>query len=73
VTHIWQPVFKLDKIGKRYRKTPAQLALNWLIRKDTVIAIPKASKKEHIEENCGAMGWRLSEKDYRIILNCFER
>lgn len=63
----------LNEIGKEYGKTPAQLALNWLIRKDIVIAIPKASKKEHIEENCGAMGWRLSDKDYERILNCFKR
>jgi len=57
----------LIEIGRKYSKTAAQVALNWLISKDMVIAIPKAIRIEHIEENAGAMGWRLSEEDIRYI------
>ncbi len=57
----------LSKIGSRYGKTAVQVALNWLIYREPVIAIPKAEKKEHIRENAGAMGWRLSEEDYMLI------
>ncbi|MCD6515013.1 MAG: aldo/keto reductase [Candidatus Odinarchaeota archaeon] len=57
----------LIEIGKKYGKTATQVALNWLISKDMVIAIPKAIRIEHIEENAGAMGWRLSEEDIRYI------
>jgi len=57
----------LIEIGRKYGKTAAQVALNWLISKDMVIAIPKAIRIEHIEENAGAMGWRLSEEDIRYI------
>jgi len=57
----------LIEIGRKYGKTAAQVALNWLISKDMVIAIPKAVRIEHIEENAGAMGWRLSEEDIRYI------
>lgn len=60
----------LAEIGKRYGKTAAQVALNWLIWKENVVAIPKATNKEHIKENFGAMGWRLSKEDYEKALEC---
>ena len=36
------------------------MALNWLIAKEPVVAIPKASERGHVEENAGASGWKLS-------------
>ena len=54
----------LAEIAQRYGKTPTQVALNWVIWRPNVITIPKAVKKEHLEENAGAAGWRLSEEDY---------
>lgn len=53
----------LDEISKKYKKTPAQTALNWLISKERVVAIPKAAKISHIDENAGAVGWNLSKED----------
>ena len=47
-----------------------QVALNWLIWKENVVAIPKATNKDHIKENFGAMGWRLSEEEYEAALRC---
>lgn len=61
----------LREIGKKYRKTAAQVALNWLIAKENVIAIPKAVKVEHLKENAGTMGWRLSENDIESISSYF--
>lgn len=58
---------KLGEIGAKYGKTAAQTALNWVIWKPNVITIPKALKKEHIQENAGAAGWRLTEEDYEIL------
>ncbi|AEH23774.1 aldo/keto reductase [Pyrococcus yayanosii] len=60
----------LAKIGRRYGKTASQVALNYLIWEENVIAIPKASRKGHIEENAGAMGWRLSEEDREKAKRC---
>lgn len=58
----------LANIGKKYNKTATQVALNWYITgKNSLIPIVKASKIPHIEENAGAMGWRLSEEDWRAI------
>jgi len=53
----------LDELAEKYGKTQAQMALNWLISKPSIIAIPKAAKIEHVKENVGAVGWRLSAED----------
>ncbi|AAL82084.1 aldo/keto reductase [Pyrococcus furiosus DSM 3638] len=60
----------LAKIGEKYGKTAAQVALNYLIWEENVVAIPKASNKEHLKENFGAMGWRLSEEDREMARRC---
>ena len=38
---------------------PAQLALAWLLQRDGVIAIPKASTRAHLEENFSALQCQL--------------
>lgn len=57
----------LKEIGLKYGKTAAQVALNWLIGKDSVVAIPKAIKIEHLKENAESTGWRLSKEDIAQI------
>ena len=57
----------LNEIGKKYGKIAAQVAINWLIAEEGVIAIPKAVKIEHLEQNAGAAGWRLSDEDIESI------
>lgn len=52
----------LDAMAKKYKKTVAQIALNWIITKN-IATIVKATKPEHIKENLGALGWRLSLED----------
>ena len=61
----------LREIGKKYGKTPAQVALNWLISKEPVIAIPKAVNLGHLEENTGATGWVLAQEDLESISTHF--
>lgn len=58
-----QGIAMLDETAAKYGKTPAQAALNWLISKEPVVAIPKASKREHMLDNLGALGWKMSEED----------
>jgi diketogulonate reductase-like aldo/keto reductase len=36
------------------------VALNWCTAHPEVIVIPKSNRRERVEENCGASGWRLS-------------
>ena len=54
---------KLDAVCRRNSKTPAQVALNWLVSKPGVFAIPRASRPSHVIENLGGSDWRLTESD----------
>jgi len=54
---------KLIEVGKKYGKTPVQVALNYLIAHKRVVAIPKTERKQRVEEFKGAMGWRLEQED----------
>ena len=54
-------------VGRKYGKTAVQVALNWLISKENVIAIPKTSKEERLVEFSEAMGWRLSKEDLELL------
>lgn len=57
----------LVDLAEKYSKKPIQIALNWVVWHDRVIAIPKAVKKHHLEENAGAAGWKLTREDYELI------
>lgn len=59
-----QPVLdKLNQLGELYSKTPAQVALNWLICQPGVIPIPGIKSAAQVEQNAGAIGWELSAAD----------
>ncbi len=53
----------LEELAAKYRRTPRQLALNWLISQPGVVTIVKASDPLHLAENVGAAGWRMAEED----------
>ena len=57
----------LEKIATETGRTEAQVALNWCISKKEVIAIPKANNVDHMLEDLGASGWRLSTEQIRIL------
>lgn len=50
----------LKQLGDTYRKTPAQVALNWLMGQGNVIPIPGAKNAAQAAENSGALGWELT-------------
>ncbi|HZW04807.1 MAG TPA: aldo/keto reductase [Anaerolineaceae bacterium] len=53
----------MRKIGSdRGGKTPAQIAINWVLCKGAV-PIPGAKNARQAEENAGALGWRLTEAE----------
>ncbi len=65
---VWPLVQLLIELGRKYGKTPAQIALNWLIMySPSIVPIPGAKKPEHVRDNAGAVGWRLSYEDWRRI------
>lgn len=48
------------RLAEQHGWRPAQLALAWVLRHEGVIAIPKASRREHVEENFSALQCALS-------------
>lgn len=57
----------LRQLSTKYNKTPAQIVLNWLIRDPWIYPIPGAKTIEQIIENVGAVGWSLSDDDWRTL------
>lgn len=53
----------LRQLGEKYEKTPAQVALNWLIAQGNVIPIPGAKNARQASQNAGALGWSLNEEE----------
>jgi len=58
---------RLEQLSRKYGKTPAQLILNWVIRHENVIAIPKTIRKDHLDEILGSAGWRMDSEDYERL------
>ena len=58
------PVISLLRIiGEKYNRTPAQVALNWLIAQGNVIPISGVKTAEQVKQNAGAVDWRLSDEE----------
>lgn len=57
----------LTEIGNKYGKSATQVALRWLIEQEQVVAIPKASSKEHLEENLDIYDFVLEDDDFYAI------
>jgi len=57
-------VDELKKIGDNYGKTPAQVAIRWILENPFVdCALTGITKPKEIVENSGATDWKLSRKD----------
>ena len=61
----------IDAIASKYQKTRNQVALNWLVEKSPVVAIPKAVNPQHLHENVGAQGWRMFREDSEALSKAF--
>ena len=61
----------LKAIAERHKATPRQVALRFLTRRASLFAIPKASNREHAEENAGAGGLHLSAAELAQIEAAF--
>jgi len=60
----WQVIDNLIEIGKDRGKTPAQVALNWILQQPGVTApILGTRTLEQLKENFGCTGWQLSEEE----------
>ena len=53
----------VKSIAQEHGATPAQIALAWVLRERDIIAIPKASQRQHIRENREAIDIQLTKED----------
>ncbi len=53
----------LRQFGEKHNRTPAQVALNWLIAQGNVIPIAGVKTAQQVQQNAGALGWRLSDDE----------
>ena len=61
----------LTEMAEKYRKTVPQVALNWVISQDNVVAVPKSSNPIHLLEFMDAIGWEMSLEDSIELTNSF--
>lgn len=69
----WRPLGKgnlltnfdptLKRVCNKYQKTPAQIAINWLISQSNVLTLAKTSNIKHLQENLGGINWQMEETD----------
>ncbi|HEY1503788.1 MAG TPA: aldo/keto reductase [Stellaceae bacterium] len=57
----------LTAIGKKFGKSPGQVALRWLLDQEKVAAIPKAGRREHAAANIDIFDFQLSPEDHATI------
>jgi diketogulonate reductase-like aldo/keto reductase len=67
------PFRVLDEIAAEHRKSRSQVALNWVLRKESVVTIPKAIDKAHVRENADVVGWSLTVRDLDRLDKAFPR
>ncbi|MEU3462892.1 aldo/keto reductase [Streptomyces sp. NPDC006733] len=61
----------LRTVAAAHGASPAQVALAWVLRRDDVIAIPKASTTAHVEENHASLDLHLTDDDLRTLDRSF--
>lgn len=66
--YTWRVLDSLHAVSAQAGKTPAQVAINWLLRKPGVTApIIGARRMEQLEANLGAVGWELSPEQVKAL------
>ena len=53
----------MREIAENHDVSPAEIAINWLLKDKEVISIPGAKKRSQIESNIHATQWRLSKDE----------
>lgn len=59
--YVYRVVDALDDVARETGKTVAQVAINWLLRRPTVVNVIIGARTEaQLRENLGAVGWALT-------------
>lgn len=63
LTKLMPVIRALQEIGEKRARTPAQVALNWLVCQGNVLPIPGAKNAHQAAQNGGALGWELTSEE----------
>jgi aryl-alcohol dehydrogenase-like predicted oxidoreductase len=62
--HTWTVLDALHAVASKAGRTPAQVAINWLLQKPGITApIIGARRMDQLEANLASVGWNLSEDE----------
>jgi diketogulonate reductase-like aldo/keto reductase len=77
----WRPLEKgalvvdhplvLEKMCAKYHKSPAQVAINWLVSQERVVTLSTMRSESSVQDNLGAVGWTLETKDIEALRTQF--
>jgi diketogulonate reductase-like aldo/keto reductase len=62
---------RLEAVAVRHNATAAQIALAWVMAQPGVIAIPKATRQEHVRQNAAALDIKLTPEDFGELDRAF--
>jgi diketogulonate reductase-like aldo/keto reductase len=57
----------LDRVGRRYGKSAAQVAIRWCLDHPNVTAIPKATSRGHLAENADVFDFELTPAEREAV------
>lgn len=58
---------RLQSLGDRYGKSPAQVAIRWLIQQEGVVTIPKTVTPQHIRDNRDVFDFELTDREMTVV------
>ncbi|OGH08090.1 MAG: hypothetical protein A2171_01305 [Candidatus Levybacteria bacterium RBG_13_35_9] len=61
----------ISGMTKKYKKTPSQIAINWLISQQNVVTLSKTSNIEHLRENLGSLDFEMEKEDIEKLRNYY--
>lgn len=65
ISAAWISEYSIS-IGAKYGKSAAQVALRWLTQRG-IVAIPKSSHKERMEQNLNVLDYTLTAEEMAVI------
>jgi diketogulonate reductase-like aldo/keto reductase len=57
----------LARVGGRYGKSAAQVAIRWLLQQEGVVAIPKATSRDHLAANLAVFDFSLTDEEMAAV------
>jgi aryl-alcohol dehydrogenase-like predicted oxidoreductase len=66
--YLFGVIDALDAVAKETGKTVAQIALNWLLQRPTVVNVVIGARNEdQLKQNLGAVGWSLNASQIALL------